>query len=227
MLLMPYPYHSRKYSLNENFFSMWSPQMAYVLGFWYADGYMKHIKSYRIIFSSIDLTHLEAIKSLLGSTSPIVRYRRHGILEKTHHLCVHSKRLYLNLQVLGGTRNKSKTLTFPLVPNSFLPDFIRGYFDGDGSVHFIKYKHSKNGKIYIHIRSNFTSGSKQFLESIRNILSRKLGLYFRKVCQYGPHQFKLGYGQRDTEKLLRFMYYPKHKISLQRKAIFLKNFLRA
>jgi len=201
--------------------------MAYVLGFWFADGYMRHEKSYRVIFSSLDLNHLQLIRKALESTSPIVRYRRNGILEKTSHLCVHSKKLYSNLQALGGIRNKSKTLSFPLVPHKFLPDFIRGHFDGDGSVHFIKYKHSKNGKIYTNVRSNFTSGSKQFLESIRDILSKDLGLYSKKVCQYGPHQFKLGYGQNDTGKLLRYMYYPKHKISFRRKAVFLKNFSRA
>lgn len=103
-------------------------------------------------------------------------------------------------------------------------DFIRGYFDGDGSVHYIKYKHSKNGKFYTNIRSNFTSGSERFLEAVRDFLSEELSLCLRKICQYGPAQFKLGYAQKDTETLLNYMYYPGHKIALQRKAIFLNYF---
>ena len=221
---MPYIHHSRKYHLNQNFFAYWSPTMSYVLGFWFADGYMRHEKSYRIVFGSIDFDHLKLIKKALGSTSPIVRWRRHGILEKTNILCVRSKKLYFDLQALGGKRNKSITLRFPSFSDEFLADFIRGYFDGDGSVHFIKYKHSKNGKIYTNIRSNFTCGSKPFLESLRDILTNKLNLYYKKVCQYGPHQFKLGYGQNDTGRLLKYMYYPNHPISLWRKAKFLKEF---
>lgn len=219
-------YHSRKYKLNESFFSSWSPTMVYVLGFWFADGYMRHERSYSIIFSSLDLNHLRLIRKALGSTSLIVRYRRHGILEKTFYLCVYSKKLYSDLQILGGTQNKSKTLNFPSIPNQLLSDFIRGYFDGDGSVHYVRYKHSKNGKIYCNIRSNFTCGSLPFLEKIRNHLTRKLGTSKRKICGVGkpPTRWKLGYGEKDTEKLLKYMYYPGHKISLQRKVAFLKNF---
>lgn len=198
--------------------------MAYVLGFWFADGHMRHEKSYRVFFSSIDLDHLKLIRKALDSTSPIVRFWRNGVLEKSHRFCIHSKMLYYDLLVRGGIQSKSNSLRFPFVPKQFLPDFIRGFFDGDGSVHFITYKHSKNGKFYTNIRSNFTSGSRHFLESIRDILTKELGLYYRKVCQYGPHQFKLGYAQEDTRKLLEYMYYPDHKISLQRKAAFLKKF---
>jgi len=201
--------------------------MAYVLGFWYADGNMKHQKSYRVGFSSIDLEHLQLIKKSLGSTSPIVRYHLHGILRKSYNLWVHSKKLFYDLGTLGGVRNKSKVLKFPSIPEKFLKDFIRGYFDGDGSVHYIKYASTKNGKIYTEIRSNFTSGSREFLEHLRNFLSKKLSLSRRKISQYGAHKFKLGYGQNDTKKLLNYMYYPSHKISLLRKAIFLKEFSRA
>lgn len=223
---MPYVYHSRKYELNENFFFSWSPTMAYVLGFWFADGNMRHDKSYRVFFSSADLKHLGLIRKSLESTSPIVRYYRHGILENTYRFRVHSKMLYYDLLVLGGTRNKSRTLKFPFVPKQFLPDFIRGYFDGDGSVHYVTYKHSKNGKFYTNIRSNFTCGNFSFLEKIRDHLTKELGLYKRKICGVGkpPTRWKLGYAQEDTGKLLRYMYYPKHEISLQRKAVFLKKF---
>lgn len=129
------------------------------------------------------------------------------------------------MKALGGKRNNSTSLAFPQhIPEKYLADFIRGYFDGDGSVHFITYKASKNGKMYTETRSNFTCGSIEFLESLREILSMRLGLSKRTVSQYGPHQFKLGYGQRDTHKLLRYLYYPGHKISLSRKEKYLHTF---
>ncbi len=201
--------------------------MAYVLGFWFADGSMKHDRSYRIRFHSINLEHLQIIRKTLNSNSPIVREHRNGILKNTFELCIHSKKAYFDIQTLGGTQNKSKTLKFPPVPFKLLPDFIRGYFDGDGSVHFIRYKHSKNGKFYTNIRSNFTCGSKPFLRRIRDHLTKALGVNKRKLCGYGkpPTRWKLGYGEKDTKKILEYIYYPNHRISLQRKNAFLQHFI--
>jgi hypothetical protein len=209
-------YHSRKYSLNENFFSLWNSEMAYVLGFWYADGHMRHVKSYRIYFSSNDVQILKDIRKAMRSNSPVISSE-----SKYPTLVVRSKKLYSCLLRLGGAPRKSTKITFPKVPVKYLPDFIRGYFDGDGSVHKITYRASKNNKKYTEIRSNFTCGSKPFLESLREKLVNYLDTSNRVIGQYGPHQFKLGYGQKDTVKLLRFMYYNSNIISLKRKSSYL------
>ncbi|MCL4405077.1 MAG: hypothetical protein M1361_02305 [Patescibacteria group bacterium] len=50
--------------------------MAYVLGFWFADGYMRIEKSYRISFSSNDLQIVEDIRDALGSNAPIIDFDR-------------------------------------------------------------------------------------------------------------------------------------------------------
>ena len=148
--------------------------MAYVFGFWYADGDMKHEKSYRVSFSSKDLALLEQIKQAVGSNAKIYRFYRNGLLENSYYLTLHSKNLYRDLKKLGGRRNKSTKLKFPSVPSEYLSDFIRGYFDGDGSVHVITYKATKNGKSYTEIRSNFTCGTKTFLEEQSHILPGRL-----------------------------------------------------
>lgn len=191
--------------------------MAYVLGFWFADGHMRHERSYRIGFSSLDGAHLESIRKILKSSSPLFHSKRFGEPERAYTLLIHSKRLFHRLLTLGGIQSKSITIKFPLVPDQFMADFIRGYFDGDGSVHYISYRASKNNKVYTQLRSNFTSGSPDFLEKLRDILHQQLSLSPRKVCQYGPHQFKLGYDQKDTLNLLNFMYYPKCHLFLERK----------
>lgn len=132
-------------------------------------------------------------------------------------LMVRSKRMFNDLLSLGGMQKKSTKIRLPSMPSKYLRDFIRGYFDGDGSVHFVSYSASKNGKRYTHLRSNFTCGNKLFLDDIKRILEERLGLFNRKICQYGPHQFKLSYGEKDTHKLLEYMYYVGHSISLPRK----------
>src|SRR5271154_3325218 len=128
-------HNRRRYKLNESFFDTWSPEMAYVLGFWFADGYMTVDRSYRISFFSNDIQILGDIRRALESTNPIVGNNR----DQSFCLRVHSKKLYEGLTRLGGFRAKSRTVTFPFVPKEYLRDFIRGYFDGDGSVGFINY----------------------------------------------------------------------------------------
>jgi len=211
--------NKRKYSLNDSFFDKWSPEMAYILGFWFADGYMRHEKSYRIVFSSKDYNLLEKIKECLKSDYKI--YKRKNGTE--YQLVIYSKKMYKRLLSLGGERCKSKKIAFPEIPNPFLKDFIRGYFDGDGSVFFTKYTASKNRKIYKELRSNFTSGSQKFLEELQEILIEKFHLTRKKIipCKNSCSK-KLGYGTKDTLKLLKLMYYPNCSIKLDRKFNFLK-----
>lgn len=210
----------RKYFVNENFFDEWTPKMAYVLGFWFADGYMRHEKSYRINFCSNDYDILVLIRNCLGSNHNIVSQKK----DDSKDLIIFSKKLYLKVSELGGKRHKSRTIIFPEVPDKFLPDFIRGYFDGDGSVFFVKYINTKNKKLRKELRSNFTSGSVDFLEKLQDILNKKLNLVKKKICGFNDgRSLKLGYGTYDTLKLLRFMYYPNYPVGMTRKARFLYN----
>lgn len=189
--------------------------MAYVLGFWFADGYMTKDKSYRIRFSSADKEILEQIRTALESNNPISADREAWVTT------FHSRHLFESLENLGGHRAKSRTISFPDVPKKYLRDFIRGYFDGDGSVHFIRYTSTKDQRPRKELRSNFTSGSIKFLEKLRAILTAELNFPNKVLGKYNDGgSLKLGYGVQDTKKLLDFMYYPGHTIALKRKVAF-------
>ena len=212
--------NKRKYFVNEKFLSRWSSQMAYILGIWFADGYMRHDKSYRIMFNSNDYDIITEIRSVLKSNHKI-----HKWTDNCFRLIIYSKQMFFRLTKLGGLSAKSKIIKFPKVPILYLPDFIRGYFDGDGSVFYVNYKATKNNKTYRELRSNFTSGSLEFLTTLQNMLSTQLKLVKRKICPYdNDSSWKLGYGKKDTLKLLNYLYYPKYPIGLKRKACFLETF---
>lgn len=190
--------------------------MAYVLGFWFADGYMRVDKSYRIAFFSCDIDILEQIKKALKSSHPI---KLHS--DGCWQIILHSKKMYTDLTYLGGTQRKSKTIKFPYMPGRFLRDFVRGYFDGDGSVFFVKYVRTKDKKLTKELRTNFTSGSRSFLQSLMAILNQEIGLSIKKLGVFnGGGSLKLGYGMRDSDTLLRYMYYNGFPIGLERKASF-------
>lgn len=196
--------------------------MSYVLGFWFADGYMRHERSYRVVFNSQDYQLLLDIRKVLNSEHPI--YQRKNNVD--YQLIVFSKKLYTKLLNLGGKRCKSRTIKFPKVPNKYLSDFIRGYFDGDGSVFYTTYRSTKNKKMRTELRSNFTSGSPNFLEILQTVLVNILGVSRKKICPFDEGgSWKLGYATIDTVKLLKFMYYLDCPISLERKASFAKDVL--
>ena len=85
---------------------------------------------------------------------------------------------------------------------------------------FVKYIRTKDKKLTSELRSNFTSGSRQFLEELMVILYNEIGLPIKRLGEYGSSTFKLGYGMRDSDALLNYMYYADHLISLKRKADF-------
>lgn len=211
------PYHSRKYRINEDFFCEWGPIMAYVLGFWFADGYMRKEKSYRISFSGKDENILIKIRQALDSNHPVRLIHK----DDCYFISFCSKKLYQDLTKSGGLRRKSKTISFPAVPKEFLPDFIRGYFDGDGSVFFVEYTRTKDKRRTKELRTNFTSGSPKFLNSLMKVLHDEISLPLKRLGIYNEGgSFKLGYGMKDSDSLLNYMYYDKFPIGLKRKAIF-------
>ncbi|MDO8516119.1 MAG: LAGLIDADG family homing endonuclease [bacterium] len=211
-------HHSRKYEVNEQFFDTWSPVVAYVLGFWFADGYMRKDKSYRILFFSNDLQIIRSIRGAMGSSHPI---RKKSKFDQCWVINMCSKRLYQDLEKLGGISCKSKTLSFPNIPANYLRDFIRGYFDGDGSVFFVEYVRTKDKRRTRELRTNFTSGSRKFLESLMEVLQSNLGLPIKKLGVFNNGgSLKLGYGMKDSDTLLHYMYYDNFPIGLKRKADF-------
>jgi hypothetical protein len=62
--------------------------------------------------------------------------------------------------------NDMKIVEFPKVPDEYLSDFIRGYFDGNGSITEIK---------GCRINSTF-AGTKNFLIVLLDILKREAGV---------------------------------------------------
>lgn len=144
--------HYRKYFFNFNFFEKIDSELsAYWLGFMYADGCIQKQNKYgeqefKIAIRDTDLELLEKFKQDIQSTYPIRYDNSKG---KEHSLVIQSLRSQKtveDLKKLGCVENKSLILTFPTeeqVPKKYLHHFIRGYFDGDGSISSYKSIHHK------------------------------------------------------------------------------------
>lgn len=204
-------------TVNQDFFKAWSGDMAYVLGFFAADGNMicnKHGGCY-IDFAITDYDLLGAIRIAIGSENKIsVRDQRNPRWKKIYRLQVGSKVIYQDLLMLGFTPNKSLTIKFPTIPPFYLADFIRGYFDGDGCVHFGKYWRKDRQEWKLQLSTNFTSGSKIFLESLWKELESIVGGGHISKKTRG---YELVFGQHDSVALFHFMYDNSSELFLKRK----------
>lgn len=181
--------------VNERFFKTWSKEMAYVLGLLYADGNMnKNLRSFSL--SLKEKTYLEYIKTLLASTHLITKNK----VQELYHLHIWSVKMVEDLLNLGLIPRKSLKIKFPNIPNTYISHFIRGYFDGDGSV----YKAKRNNAYIIDI----ITGSKDFILSIKANLERFAGVSAQRIHKRKTaNAYHIKYQRRsDIERLYKYFY---------------------
>lgn len=148
---------------NEHIFDQIdSEEKAYWLGFIFADGYIsssplregvKSIYQFEISLGIKDIEHLNKFKKF-------IEFKKDIITDKSRcRFIVANKHLWITLNELGCTPNKSLSLKFPNIPQNLVRHFIRGYFDGDGCIS----RHVHNTCVTPHIE---LLGTKQMLEHV-------------------------------------------------------------
>jgi hypothetical protein len=140
----------RKHNVNEDFFKIWSHEMAWVLGLMITDGTV-HKQNHCVTLSQKDERILQLVAGYMNADYVL---SKGGRTQKTPTLLINSKEIKKDLGELGVTARKSLIVPFPKVPLEFLPSFIRGVIDGDGWV-------QKRGYVM-----NVTTGSVLFAEGL-------------------------------------------------------------
>lgn len=163
------------YAINANFFSKVDTQdTAYFLGLLYADGTIYASKSnYKVSLRLKDPEPLHLFVKVLESESPVKPYGKN-----MYEAVVCNKQLVSNLIELGCVPRKSKVIRFPSLDDNLIQHFVRGYFDGDGSVGF-----NKSGNPFVSI-----AGNQEFLIGLGEELKEFVGIdsYLypnKKTCQ--------------------------------------------
>lgn len=125
----------RQFNLNDSYFSSENERMAYLLGFLASDGTIdKKNNRIKIGLSSVDKDFLIMIKKELGYEGDILDYQTSNGFNVSE-LTFTSQQIKKDLAKYNIVPNKTFTYTFPESLNKkYWIDFIRGYFDGDGSV---------------------------------------------------------------------------------------------
>jgi len=196
-----------QHTFNREFFNKWSPQMAYVLGLVYADGTVQQLptnNSLRLGWGEDSKQLVYNVLHLMGSNKDPTQVDNHGY--PFWYITFSSKDMCNRLNELGvPAGKKSHILQWPdNIPPRCIPDFIRGYWEGDGTVN----------DIYL----GLSSGSKVLLEGIQVVLD--IGGYI-KLIPGSARLFPNGkvymsqdsyvlhyYSQIDKQCIYDYMYYP-------------------
>lgn len=143
----------RIHKINENFFKVWSHEMAWVLGLFITDGHINE-QTHSVSLSQKDEKILKVVANYMGADYILAPF---GKTMTTPTLIINSKEIKKDLEVLGIKSRKSLNVPFPVVPEQYLPSFIRGVIDGDGWV-------QKSGYVM-----NVTTASIRFAEGLLSV----------------------------------------------------------
>lgn len=223
--LIEHPKFSRKkYYCNYDFFKKIDTEdKAYWLGFLYADGCITKTAGINLLLSSEDRDHLEKYKKSLEAEHPIedrIQFVKHYkedrlIEQKSSKIRLFSSEMVEDLKNLGCMRLKTFKLKFPTsdqVPDHLIRHFIRGYFDGDGSIWVSEYK----GK---YKKWGFTIlGNEDFCKKCKSIIFNQCGvsLFERKHQTTDGIIYIYSTNVIDINKIKNFLY-NNAKIFLSRK----------
>lgn len=189
---------------------------AYWLGFIYADGYIYQTPrncGLGIELAIKDIEHLKKFNKCISGNLPIAtRWREPNNLIKTRRqVCsirLYRKKIIEDLNRYGVLFNKTyKDLHLPNLSKDLMPSFIRGFFDGDGSV-FSRYNKSYKDSI---LNANFTNASLTLLQEIREYLyTHHIYSYINeqtdKVGQTTPLYQLVINGMENTIDFLELLY---------------------
>lgn len=197
-----------KTSLNSNLFEVINTEEdAYWLGFLYADGCVMGTNKLELSLQALDKPHLEKFKDYLKWDGNLTFNK----VSNSWRVAIMDSVLVGNLIDRGCVNRKSLILNFPsesLVPLHLQRHFIRGYFDGDGSIHLNYYKKVKRytGKCSV-------VGTEEFIKEMLKVLieNTKSSKYtFRKRISKNPNHHTLyfidSFASRNRFDFLDYLY---------------------
>lgn len=162
--------------MNHNYFEVWSEEMAYYLGWLWADGNICDGKL-QVGCCTEDEEILIGFMKAIGSTHAIQRkdgyWHKNGYYIKPYtKVSIYSKKLISSL-IEKHCLLPRKTYIDPVLPeiqSQYIPHFVRGYYDGDGSIYKTK------NKIGISI-----VGTQKFMEKFQSMIIQETKLPHKPI----------------------------------------------
>lgn len=193
---------------------------AYWTGFIAADGCIftdpkrKNVERVQIILKISDVDHLQDLQRGLKTSVPVTLYNGQRDVAK---LILYDHDWIKALAKWGIVPNKTLTMPWPAqLPSASIPAYIRGYFDGDGTVY--QRHRSQPGTTWTETVCRFISGCVPFLEGLQQELHER-GIQTNRIySNQNTNAFVLPLSTR-RENLLAFsaLLYTDCTVCLERK----------
>ena len=172
-------------------------EKAYWLGFLYADGCV-HSNNYEISVNITDKEHIEKFKTAIKAFNHNItetQDKRFQNAKTLYQFSIKDKQLHQDLIKWGCIPQKSLLINkIPNIPRDYVSHFLRGYFDGDGSLHYLQ---STNN-----YRISFI-GTKDFLNDIQKELQTNVSLQSNIAGKAYVLQIA---GRKQVERILNYLY---------------------
>ena len=149
-----------------------------------------------------DVAILEKMSNIIYIDDRPLLHRTYTSQNDTYRLVMSGEKMMNDLIDKGCFHRKTFTLKFPTtqqVPEHLQHHFIRGYFDGDGSV--FTYMNTK----WLQKRVNFT-GTESFITSLQDILVTKCNVYRTKIEIKGKVRALINSRKEDVLKIRDYLY---------------------
>ena len=172
-------------------------EKAYWLGFLYADGCV-HSNNYEISVNITDKEHIEKFKAAIKAFNhniTEIQDKRFQNAKTLYQFSIRDKQLHQDLIKWGCIPQKSLLINkIPNIPRDYVSHFLRGYFDGDGSLHYLRGTNN--------YRISFV-GTKDFLNDIQKELQTNVSLQSNIAGKAYVLQIA---GRRQVERILNYLY---------------------
>lgn len=194
---------------NEKFFDVLNPDVAYIIGFFIADGNIEGQRA-GLGFSQKNPIPLWRIAKLIDYEGDLHTQKENNYaLRLTSQHAVET--LINKYKIPRGYAKSYEVRIPPAIPDELLPHLIRGYFDGDGCICI------DSNPIYI----KFSSSSSGLMDDINDILTtyidmplgrRSKGKYIKKNGQKTESHELQWIRQSDIMKFAKYIYGPERNV---------------
>lgn len=192
----------------------WSPELVYAIGLIATDGCLYN-DGRHINFTTKDLQLARTFKQCLNLQNKIGS-KNSGYGNKRSYYVVQFGNIgfYNFLIKIGLTTAKSKTIGKILIPKKYIPDLIRGLFDGDGSFYYYYDPRWKSSFLFY---LSFASASKNHLLWLQGLLKKRLGVIGHGIIAPYKGVYQLKFAKAESRKIIKMLYYKSNLPCLERK----------
>lgn len=218
----------KQYPINSNYFnSINTPNKAYILGFFYADGNVAmDTHTIQIALQARDVHILESMKKEFGfPQKPLIFDERSKKMDERkqdiYMLSFKNKQMHEDLAKWGVVPRKTKILEYPnFIEESLHRHFIRGVMDGDGCIH--KSNNKRTAAVDI-------CGTYNFCVRLKEIIEEQLDIHCSIICiskkqQRDTYRVTIS-GRKQCVEFLNWLYEDSEMYLFRKYELYLSHYL--